>query len=181
MKIYTKRGDKGQTDLFSSERVPKTNPLIEAYGTVDELNSVLGVIHSHLSEDFAELKAELLTIQDHLHGICARLANTKPKEGQPGIKESHIQGLEERCDNYTEHTPPLKHFILPGGHPAAATLHQARSVCRRAERRVIAASEEYNVDTNIITYLNRLSDLLFLQARFVNHKTETPEHKPEYK
>jgi len=181
MKIYTKRGDKGRTDLFSGERVPKTDPLIEAYGTVDELNSTLGVVHSQLSPDFAELKAEILAIQDHLHVICARLANTKPEEDQPGIKARHIQGIEERCDYYTDQCQPLQHFILPGGNPSASYLHLARTICRRAERRAIGAMDQYDVDANVITYLNRLSDLLFLQARFVNHKTKTPEHRPKYK
>lgn len=181
MKIYTKRGDKGRTDLFSGERVGKTNLLIEAYGTVDELNAILGVAESNLPAQFSDLKSGLIRIQDHLHIICARLANTTPKSEHPTISEEHIQWLEERCDFFTEQTPKLKHFILPGGHPAAASLHQARTVCRRAERRVIAAAEKYDVDNKIITYLNRLSDLLFLYARFVNHKTGTTEQKPKYK
>ncbi len=180
MKIYTKRGDQGKTDLFSGERVLKTNPLIEAYGTVDELNAILGVVLSIVDKSAENVKSDLNNIQDHLHIICANLANTKASEKRPEIRESHIDHLEERCDYYQEQIPVIRYFIHPGGIPSASELHHARTVCRRSERRVIAAMDDYEIAPLTLKYLNRLSDLLFLMARYLNHINNEPEHEVSY-
>lgn len=180
MPVYTRRGDKGQTDLFSGERVSKTDPLIEAYGTVDELNALLGVVRSapgSLSEDQDEL---LTTLQNHLHTVCANLANTRDDEDKPRITSVQIDFLEEQCDWHEEQLQRLQQFILPGGVYRASLLHHARTVCRRAERRVITAGESKTVDELVIAFLNRLSDLLFLMARYVNHVAGQKERTVKY-
>ncbi|MCF7803685.1 MAG: cob(I)yrinic acid a,c-diamide adenosyltransferase [Candidatus Marinimicrobia bacterium] len=179
MKIYTRRGDGGKTSLFSGERVPKTDELIEAYGTVDELNSSLGVVRSYLSDPLDEFDSELQAIQNILHVICANLANTSEKK-KPEITPEHIESLEARCDYYEAQLPDLKKFILPGGSIIASNLHMSRSICRRAERRTVAADDEYEVNPAVIKYLNRLSDLLFLMARYANHAGDYPEQHPDY-
>jgi len=180
MKIYTKRGDQGKTDLFSGERVLKTNPLIEAYGTVDELNAILGIVLSFLDGAAENVTKDLIGIQDRLHVICANLANTEASDKRPEIQESHIDSLEERCDYYQDQIPVIRHFIHPGGVTGASHLHHARTVCRRAERRVIAAMDEYEIAPLTLKYLNRLSDLLFLMARYLNNINNEPERKVNY-
>ncbi|MFB6355528.1 MAG: cob(I)yrinic acid a,c-diamide adenosyltransferase [bacterium] len=181
MSIYTGRGDKGQTDLFSGERVSKTNYRIEAYGTVDELNSLIGVAISFLEnqDKIDEISRE---IQNHLHIICASLANTNRSEDQPEIKQENIEWLEDTVDELEESLPDLQSFILPGGSKAGSHFHLARSVCRRAERRtvIVQNQDEDNFNPKVVKYLNRLSDALFVMGRSINHEQGEKENSPSY-
>lgn len=179
MPVYTRRGDEGQTDLFSGERVSKTDSRIEGYGCVDELNTLLGVVLSHL-EDQGDLTEDVETVQNKLHVICANLANTDPDSDRPEIDDGDVGELEDRIDELNEELPPLKAFILPGGSQPGSFLHHARSVCRRAERRVIKISEEEDISAGVVKYLNRLSDYLFVAARAVNHRLGETESNPSY-
>jgi len=172
-KIYTKGGDKGQTGLFSGQRVSKSDPLVHAYGTVDELNSVLGLARSlHSKQD--RLAEILHRLQTELLEAGADMASGAPGPGR--IDEAHVTRLEGYIDELTAGLPELTHFILPTGHPVAAQLHQARTVCRRAERLAVTAYEHGSADGGgtarfdmvIIRYLNRLADLLFVLAREAN-------------
>jgi cob(I)alamin adenosyltransferase len=178
MKIYTKTGDQGETSLVDGKRVPKTHPRVEAYGTVDELNAIVGMsvsfLNQHSLQGLEELKSQLLQIQNHLFNMGSHLACEKKelRERLPRIMEEHIHELEEHIDHMEETLPPLKNFILPGGSPAAAALHQARTVCRRAEREVLRLPEKEALS---IQYLNRLSDYLFVAARFANLKAGLEE------
>lgn len=174
MPIYTRRGDRGQTSLFGGTRVLKSETRVDTYGTIDELNSVLGLAVSHLSLKHVSLKKELEIIQRTLFSIGSYLANPNA-EPVPGLSE-RVGEFERLIDEQTKKMPELHNFILPGGGKAGASLHQARTVCRRAERRLVALMQEEELDENVVKYLNRLSDLLFSSARFVNHiekKTET--------
>lgn len=170
MKIYTKTGDNGTTGLLSDRRVGKDDIRIEAYGTVDELNAVLGVVRAAgLTGRHDSLVASL---QDQLFIVGSALADPNP--GGPfhrAIDADHSQHLETQIDLLEAELAPLSQFILPGGTPAAAQIHLARTVCRRAERLVVRLSntEGEHVPAEIIIYLNRLSDLLFVLARSVNH------------
>lgn len=168
MKIYTKTGDSGETSLFGGKRVWKNDLRIEAYGTVDELNSVLGVAVSEIKT--LELREVLNGIQNDLFILGSDLAS--PSNGKNNsvqrIDEELIKKLEEIIDKFDPQLPPLKNFILPGGLKSAALLHLARTVCRRAERNVVALSKIEKVGIEIEKYLNRLSDLLFVLARFEN-------------
>jgi cob(I)alamin adenosyltransferase len=179
MSVYTKRGDQGQTDLFSGERVSKTAPRISSYGTVDELNSLLGVTLSHL-ENNDHLESDLRKIQDQLHVVCANLANTKPDPDRPEISPEDVEWLEDRIDALNEGLPSLTEFILPGGSQPGSFLHYARSVCRRAEREVIDADQSEDISQNVIIFLNRLSDYLFVAARAINHQLGETEVNPSY-
>lgn len=177
-KIYTKTGDKGETSLIGGTRVPKYHPRIEAYGTVDELNSYLGLIRDH---DIDEgIKALLLEIQDRLFTLESQLAHdpqTPLHRPLPEIIESDITRLEEAIDSMNETLEPLRSFILPGGHIASSHCHVARCICRRAERITIRLSEVHPVNALNIKYLNRLSDYLFVLARKISkdaHSVETP-------
>lgn len=180
MDIYTRRGDEGKTDLFSGERVQKTDSRIEAYGTADELNAKLGVVIDKLSSRTNQLADDLIRIQNHLHSICANLANTEPADDAPAITETQIDWLEERIDDMDDEIPTLTSFILPGGVNGGAQLHLARTVCRRAERRTIHAANDARISEEIIAYLNRLSDFLFVAGRYVNHTHNYDETPPEY-
>lgn len=168
MPIYTKTGDKGETSLYGGTRISKAAIRVEVYGTVDELNSVLGVAVSFLREDkkTEDLVMFLEEIQMELFDIGANLANPKA----PPIKNLSfvILSFEKKIDGLTETLPELHNFIMPGGGKAGSFLHQARTICRRAERRVIALSNEDAIDLEIVRYLNRLSDVLFTCARFAN-------------
>ena len=164
-RIYTKTGDKGDTGLFGGERVPKSHPRIEAYGTIDELNSWLGLIHSlhhnALSGDLIQ------RIQSDLFTIGALLSSTgKKKDNLPSLNPESVRLLEKSIDDADQNIPPLKSFILPGGNTVSAYCHLARTVCRRAERRIVALEGDDNHEL-IIQYINRLSDLLFVMARKV--------------
>jgi cob(I)alamin adenosyltransferase len=179
MPVYTRRGDEGQTDLFSGERVSKTNPRIEGYGCVDELNTLLGVALSHL-ENHEDVAQDLETAQNKLHVICANLANTDPDSDRPEIDDEDVEKLEERIDDLNEELPPLKAFILPGGSQPGSFLHHARSVCRRSERRVIEIGQKAEIRPGVVKYLNRLSDYLFVASRAVNHQLDETEMNPSY-
>jgi cob(I)alamin adenosyltransferase len=162
VKIYTRTGDRGETSLFGGARVPKDDPRIEAYGTVDELNSFIGAARA--SWPSSPLDALLARIQSDLFDIGARLA-APGSDRFRGADAARIPELEQSIDAMESELPPLRNFILPGGCAAAAQLHVARTVCRRAERLVVALGEEPSV-----VYLNRLSDWLFVAARYANLK-----------
>ena len=168
MKIYTKTGDRGDTGLFGGPRVSKDAPRIEAYGTVDELNSVLGVVRSLLAPGDVDSLVE--QIQNELFCLGAQLATPNPAAHQTAlIGPAQIAGLETAIDRYEAGLAPLTQFILPGGTPAAAQLHLARTVCRRAERRLVTlmTHSAEPIAGELVVYLNRLSDLLFVLAREV--------------
>ncbi|MFT4668318.1 MAG: cob(I)alamin adenosyltransferase [Polaribacter sp.] len=167
-KIYTKTGDKGTTGLYGGRRLPKSHIRIDAYGTVDELNSYIGLIRDQLTE--VAQRNLLKEIQDRLFTIGANLASDPEKDMPvPDVLESDIVLLEEQMDLMDESLPPLKNFILPGGHTTVSYCHLARCVCRRAERIVVALdhTEGEKVDHILIRYLNRLSDFLFMLGRKV--------------
>ncbi|ALI98117.1 cob(I)yrinic acid a,c-diamide adenosyltransferase [Rufibacter tibetensis] len=176
MKIYTKTGDKGETSLIGGTRVKKSHLRIEAYGTVDELNSFLGVVRDQeVNQNRQQLFSE---IQDRLFTIGSTLATDPVKEGKvqtPDLHLSDIQLLEEQMDLLDEQLPPLRNFILPGGHQAVSFCHVARTVCRRAERLVIALQEESYVDDLVVQYLNRLSDFLFVLCRAMSFELGVKE------
>lgn len=174
MKIYTKKGDKGTTSLFGGASIGKNSLRIKAYGTVDELNSILGIVLTYsLSERGEAILRELQNQLFVLGADLATLPSKKTKIDRIGSKE--ITQLENWIDELDEQLPALTAFILPGGAPAGATLHQARTVCRRAERHTVALKLENPVSDDIIIYLNRLSDLLFVMARFENREAGETE------
>ena len=180
MKIYTKKGDKGKTSLFGGDRVAKSSLRIEAYGTVDELNSVVGLAASYSLSDKGQ---ELLNkVQENLFVLGADLATPPSYKARINrIDEQAITFLEDIIDEMEEALDPLKNFILPGGSQQGATLHLARTVCRRAERAAVACSEQEEISELTIKYLNRLSDFLFVWARFENKQAGIREDiwKPE--
>ena len=181
MKIYTKTGDRGETGLFGGPRVPKHHPRIEAYGTVDELNAVLGMVRA--TDPHAGIDPLLCDIQHDLFAVGAELATPKQPEDSGSTSPSlaldpaRISALEEAIDIHEQSVPALKQFILPGGTMAASGLHLARTVCRRAERRVVELSglPDEAISTELVVYLNRLSDLLFVLARSVNASAGEPD------
>jgi len=177
MKIYTKTGDKGLTSLIGGTRVPKHHLRIESYGTVDELNSYIGLIRD---QDIAVHHKDVLKhIQDRLFTIGATLA-ADPERSKMIIPDIHLEDielLEKEMDAMDEQLPPLKHFILPGGNNAISFCHIARCVCRRAERIVVHLAEESTVDEKVNIYLNRLSDYLFTLARKIGSDHNVPENK----
>ena len=167
MKIYTRTGDQGQTSLFGGARVPKNDARIEAYGTIDELNSHIGVGRSLLIP--GETDAILHHVQVDLFEIGAHLASPGTSRF-PGVEPQRIEELEQAIDAMERELEPLRNFILPAGSAPAAQLHVARTVCRRAERLVVALQDESDATLSTIAYLNRLSDYLFVAARFVNRR-----------
>lgn len=176
-KIYTKTGDKGGTSLIGGVRVPKNHIRIESYGTVDELNSYLGMVNDMCANEAINLA--LREVQDRLFTIGAALATNPDKEVKiklPDLHESDVTWLEQQIDTMNEVLPEMRSFILPGGNLASSTCHVARCVCRRAERICVDMQEndEY-VPALIITYLNRLSDYLFVLARYISHLHNAPE------
>lgn len=178
MKIYTKTGDSGTTGLFAGPRVLKDNPRISAYGSVDELNAVLGMVLQSLDAKSADLEQTIKLIQSDLFSIGAELATPDPVAQQMCLlPEARIGDLEQSIDSMEEQLPPLKNFVLPGGCPASAALHWARTVCRRAERDVVHFSQHPGIAdcSRIIIYLNRLSDWLFVVARLQNHLAGVPD------
>ena len=184
MKVYTKTGDTGTTALFGGTRVPKHHIRIESYGTVDELNSHIGLIRD---QDMSDLyKNVLIEVQDRLFTVGAILATPPEKEtmknGQPrlqnlGIVESDIEFLENEIDRMEEALPPMTHFVLPGGHTTVSYCHIARCVCRRAERLAVHLNDIEPTDELVIKYLNRLSDYLFVLARKLSHDLNANEVK----
>lgn len=177
MKVYTRTGDDGTTALFGGDRVSKSHPRIDAYGTVDEINSALGMARSELEDARGQTGPRVSTavalisrLQNELFVLGGDLAAPgETKYPLPRIQPEHVSALETDIDRLTDDLPELKHFILPGGTPAASALHLARTVARRAERLVIDAMPEEDISTDALHYLNRLSDFLFTLARWVNH------------
>jgi cob(I)alamin adenosyltransferase len=184
MPIYTRRGDEGMTDLWNMDRVPKTSPRVEAYGTVDELNTVLGTA---LPTGYDDVDDQLGAIQNHLFVLQADLANPDSTPGEDDIeglsacvREEHVERLEEWIDDHEEDLEQLQSFVLPGGSESGSKLHHARSVCRRAERRVVGLANEKEINDNAVAYVNRLSDALFVFARTLNHRDGVEEESPTY-
>jgi cob(I)alamin adenosyltransferase len=170
MKIYTKTGDRGDTRLFDGTSVRKDNDRVEAYGDVDELNSFIGGAVAFLRDE--TLVRVLSEIQKDLFSVGAQFANPKFKSATERfqLRRARIEELEKGIDEFETELPALRQFILAGGGPAGSLLHIARTVCRRAERRVVSLSEKVEVNPDVIEYLNRLSDFLFVIARVVNHR-----------
>lgn len=177
MRIYTKTGDAGKTSLIGGTKVLKSDPRIEAYGTVDELNSYIGVVSDHCSDEHA--KNILKEIQDRLFTIGSELACDPQKDIKmhiPDLHESDIELLEKEMDRMDAELPPMKNFILPGGLPAVSFMHVSRCICRRAERCCVNLKEQEGaVEPLIIKYLNRLSDYLFMLSRYTGMKNNAPE------
>jgi cob(I)alamin adenosyltransferase len=182
MKVYTRGGDQGETSLFGGQRVRKDVPRVEAYGDVDELNAVLGCVCAELSDE--DLRGYLRTIQSSLFDLGGELATPEVEEREargkssPRVNSDDVAEMEGWIDHLDSELEPLRNFVLPGGDRTAATLHLARTVCRRAERRVIALAQIERIAELPIRYLNRLSDLLFTLARVVNHRRGIAE--PEW-
>jgi len=176
VKIYTRTGDQGQTGLFDGTRVSKADARVDAYGEIDELNAALGLARA-LGVD-AEVGTEIEHLQRDLHAVGALLADPNkriaPRVDKARIGEARVAALEALIDRYDAELPPLHRFILSGGSQSGAALHVARTMCRRAERRIVALGEGA-VDLDVITYVNRLSDLLFTMARLVNHRAGVAE------
>ena len=180
MKIYTKTGDKGETGMFGGKRVSKSSLRIEAVGSVDELNSVIGVAIAQVSSikyKVFSIKKELIEIQNDLFEIGSVLAspNTKYQIQNTKYLMQRVKEFEELIDELTEKLPELRNFILPGGGIVGSEIHLARSIARRAERRIVELSKKEKIDSSILVYFNRLSDLLFTMARFANKKDKHKE------
>ncbi len=176
MKIYTKTGDQGETSLFGGRRLPKDALRIECYGTVDELNAFVGLLRDHMTDD--DLRKVLFTIQNRLFTIGARLATDPEKQSAPvDLKPEDIALLEQEIDRMDMELPPLRHFILPGGHPTVSYAHLARTICRRAERLVVSLHQQEPVAELLLQYLNRLSDYFFVVARYMSHRLGVAEIK----
>jgi len=184
MPIYTRTGDKGQTSLFNGQRVSKADLRVEAYGTVDELNSAIGVAISEISNiipiksgQISNIKKELIQIQNDLFEIGSALASLEVRSQKLEVRklDRRVREFENMIDKMTEEMPSLANFILPGGGKTGSLIHFARTVARRAERKVASLDEKEKVDNSVIMYLNRLSDLLFTMARFVNYREKQNE------
>lgn len=182
MRIYTRTGDAGETGLFGGQRVPKDHARVEAYGEVDELNAVLGLAMGQVAaEDLPEVARRLRVLQGDLFVLGANLATPSPADGGrpndyiPALPHERIAEMEEWIDAAEAELPPLRSFILPAGTTGAATLHLARTVCRRAERRLISLMSGATIDPDSVRFLNRLSDLLFVWARLANHRAGIPD------
>jgi cob(I)alamin adenosyltransferase len=176
VRIYTKTGDSGETSLFDKTRVPKSHPRVEAYGDVDELNACLGAARAAGGDP--DLDAVLETIQRQLFAVGARLADPASRIAarveKAAVQAADVERLEKWIDSFEQALPPLRKFILPGGSTCGAWLHLSRTVCRRAERRVVGLGEAA-VEPIVVVYLNRLSDLLFVMARTASHRQGSPE------
>lgn len=178
MRIYTRTGDRGETGLFGGGRVPKDHPRVEAYGDIDELNAVLGLARS--IEMMPRIDEIIAPIQRDLFSLGALLATPRPEKVREQLEKARIDDariaeLERAIDDGEAELEPLTAFILPGGTPKSAALHVARTVCRRAERRVIALQHEIEIPEIVVRYLNRLSDLLFVLARVANRRAGAAE------
>jgi len=173
MRIYTRSGDKGVTSLVYGKRVPKNHLRVEAYGTCDEANSIIGHALSFLEKENWDGKEHFLEqmyrVQTILFHVGSELSTPKDKEVNWKLKQEHIIEMEEQIDKWDQHLPPLTNFILPSGHRTASALHMARTVVRRAERNVVALGDELG-NSLVLSYLNRLSDFLFVAARYVNQE-----------
>lgn len=175
MKIYTKKGDDGTTGILGGVRLPKHHLRIDSYGTVDELNSFVGLLRDHLSDE-AKL-TELVGIQEELFTIGSHLASDPEKNRMtlPDLREEDVQRLEKSMDEMDAMLPEMRAFVLPGGHPAVSTAHVCRCVCRRAERLCVALSENEIVNPMILRYLNRLSDYFFVLSRQLTQEFNAEE------
>jgi len=178
VKLYTRTGDSGETSYFDGTRVRKDDPRLDTYGDVDELNAWLGLVRANISHVAgAPIDEALVRIQQDLFALGAQLADPREKlaarVSKAVIADPDILRLEALIDGFDAELPPLRHFILAGGTPAGAALHVARTVCRRAERRMVALAPP--VDPVLLRYVNRLSDLLFVIARLVNHRSGVAE------
>ena len=176
MKIYTKTGDRGQTGLFGGARVSKADPRVDAYGEVDELNCALGAARTHGRD--ARADALLQQLQNELFALGAELACTPGKDIDVGVTlltDVEIERLEHTIDELERDLEPLKTFVLPGGSPEAAALHLARAICRRAERKLVGLAAAEPVRPEVLRYLNRLSDLLFVAARHANFRAKVAD------
>jgi cob(I)alamin adenosyltransferase len=175
-KIYTKTGDKGETSLIGGTRVPKYHERIEAYGTLDELNSFIGYLRDQLTD--VHMREVLLRVQENLFTAESLLATDPEKEIKqklPHLSEADVLELEQEIDVMNEHLPDLKSFILPGGHPLISLCHVCRTVCRRGERYIIKLASEMTVDVTLVKYINRLSDYLFVLAREIAFANNIPD------
>lgn len=179
MKIYTRTGDQGQTGLIGGTRVPKDHARVAAYGEIDELNAALGLARAHARD--ARLAALLGEVQRDLFALGAQLADPTARVGtkkaKAAISAARIARLEKAIDAREAELPPLAHFVLPGGAPLGASLHLARTVCRRAERAIVTLARAERVDPRVLAYVNRLADLLFVLARSENHRIGEPEDR----
>ncbi len=177
LKIYTRTGDKGKTSLIGGTKVSKNHLRIETYGTVDELNSWLGLVNDQIT--VPEVRTLIREIQDRLFTVGASLATDPDKDSKmkiPDLRSADIKLLEDKIDAMNEVLPEMKHFILPGGHPLVSQCHIARCVCRRAERLCVGMQEqEMFVEPLVLQYLNRLSDYLFVLARYTAHQLQVEE------
>jgi cob(I)alamin adenosyltransferase len=175
VKIYTRTGDAGETSLFDGSRVSKADRRVDAYGDVDELNAWLGLVRANRLD--ADLDQPLVRIQQDLFALGAQLADPRDRIAErvrkASLGDADVERLEQLIDRLESEVPPLRRFILAGGSPAGAALHVARTVCRRAERRMVALTP--TPEAVLVKYVNRLSDLLFVMARVVNHRAGTPE------
>ncbi|OGH13534.1 MAG: ATP:cob(I)alamin adenosyltransferase [Candidatus Levybacteria bacterium RIFCSPLOWO2_02_FULL_37_10] len=171
MPIYTKTGDKGQTGLFSGKRVSKASFRMEAIGTVDELNSIIGLVISQIPNPKSQITNELIEIQKDLFVIGSALANPR----QALNLSKRVKEFEKTIDKMAKELPPLFNFILPGGGKAGSMLHLARTVCRRTERRIVELSKKEKVQSDLIVYINRLSDLFLTMSRYINHLEKKEE------
>ncbi|GAA0597762.1 cob(I)yrinic acid a,c-diamide adenosyltransferase [Virgibacillus siamensis] len=178
MRIYTRKGDKGTTSLIYGQRVPKNDLRVEAYGTCDETNSMIGLALSFLENEEWDKKEAFLEkmhrIQTILFHVGAELATPKDKEVKWKLKQEYIQELEDQIDEWDKSLEPLRNFILPSGHSASSALHTARTVARRAERTAVGMGDELE-NPLVVSYLNRLSDFLFVAARYVNQSLKGTE------
>lgn len=180
--IYTKTGDAGETSLFTGKRVSKSDAFIAALGAIDECNSAIGVSLSSLPKDpkFNELRDQLIIIQHALFDVGAAVATPRTQAIESKLQKTRFdneatKALESWIDVYAKELPPLHAFILPGGHPAGAALHLARTICRRAERHAVPLYQNADITEDVLVYLNRLSDYLFMAARQINHLAGSPE------
>lgn len=178
-KIYTRTGDEGETSLFGGGRVRKDHLRVDAMGTIDELNAALGVARASLALDdptLGEVVQFIATVQNQLFNLGAELATPETAgEGAPLVSDADVTGLEQAMDRWQAELEPLRQFILPGGSPAAAELHLARCVCRRAERLIVRLAAEIPVRGEVLRYVNRLSDALFVLARHANRLVGVPD------
>lgn len=175
MKIYTKKGDKGETSLIGGKRVNKSHARLHAYGTVDELNSYVGLLRDSIEDK--SIRAELLEIQDRLFTLGSLLAATPDSKMElPSLSEADIKSLEDSIDSMNEVLPEMRSFILPGGHKTVSLCHVARTICRRAERWTIAVNEDEMVSHLILAYLNRLSDYFFVLSRYMSNILNVSEN-----